>query len=67
MIFDKSVVCPVLIGHENDLQLLDHLIMQSGDLIGLPAGALLIRPCMGHIHRHLGELEITKDILRKAR
>jgi len=37
------------------------------NLLGLPAWGLLIRPCMGHIHRHLGELDITKDILRKAK
>ena len=36
------------------------------NLFDIPAWGLLIRPCMGHIHRHLGELEITKDILRKA-
>ena len=29
MIFDKSVLCPVLIGREYDLQLLDRLISQS--------------------------------------
>ena len=29
MNFDKSVVCPVLIGREYDLQLLDRLITQS--------------------------------------
>src|SRR5215216_4458364 len=29
MIFDKSVVCPVLIGRENDLQRLDRLMTQS--------------------------------------
>src|SRR5688500_16650914 len=29
MIFDKSVVCPVLIGRENDLERLDRLITQS--------------------------------------
>src|SRR5688500_4422205 len=29
MIFDKSVVCPVLIGRENDLQGLDRLMAQS--------------------------------------
>ena len=29
MIFDKSVVCPVLIGRENDLQRLDRLITQA--------------------------------------
>lgn len=37
------------------------------DLFGLPVWGLLIRPCMGHLHRHLGELEITKDVLRKAK
>jgi len=37
------------------------------NLLGLPVWGLLIRPCMGHVHRHLGELEITKDILRKAK
>src|SRR5689334_11825972 len=29
MIIDNSVICPVLIGRENDLQLLDRLILQS--------------------------------------
>jgi predicted ATPase len=29
MNFDKSVVCPVLIGRQNDLQLLDRLMMQA--------------------------------------
>ena len=37
------------------------------NLFGLPVWGLLIRPCMGHLHRHCGELEITKDILRKAK
>ena len=36
------------------------------NLLDLPVWGLLVRPCMGHVHRHLGELEITKDILRKA-
>ena len=36
------------------------------NLYDLPAWGLLIRPCMGHIHRHLGEVDITKDVLRKA-
>ena len=31
MIFDKSVLCPVLIGRENDLLLLDRLITQSSE------------------------------------
>jgi DNA-binding CsgD family transcriptional regulator len=29
MLLDKSLICPVLIGRENDLQLLDRLVMQS--------------------------------------
>lgn len=29
-----------------------------------PVWGLLMRPCMGHIHRHLGELEVVKNILR---
>ena len=40
---------------------------EVNNLFGLPVWGLLIRPCMGHIHRHCGELEITKDILRKAK
>ncbi|MEW6405051.1 MAG: DinB family protein [Chloroflexota bacterium] len=40
---------------------------EVNNLLDLPVWGLLIRPCMGHIHRHLGELEITKDILRKAK
>jgi hypothetical protein len=40
---------------------------EINNLFGLPVWGLLIRPSMGHIHRHCGELEITKDILRKAR
>ena len=40
---------------------------EINNLFGLPVWGLLIRPCMGHLHRHCGELEITKDILRKAR
>ena len=39
---------------------------EVNNLLGLPVWGLLIRPCMGHVHRHLGELEISKDILRKA-
>jgi predicted ATPase len=29
MIIDNSVICPVFIGRENDLHLLDRLILQS--------------------------------------
>jgi len=38
---------------------------EISDLFDLPIWGLLIRPCMGHLHRHLGEIETTKDILRK--
>ena len=34
MIFDKSVICPIFIGRENDLQLLDRLINQSNNRSG---------------------------------
>jgi len=34
MRLDKSVICPVFIGREDDLQLLDRLIMQSNDKSG---------------------------------
>jgi len=29
MLFDRSLICPILIGRENDLQLLDRLMLQS--------------------------------------
>jgi hypothetical protein len=28
---------------------------------------LLMRPCIGHIHRHLGELQLAKELLRAQR
>jgi len=39
---------------------------EVNNLYDLPAWGLLIRPCMGHVQRHLGEVDITKDVLRKA-
>jgi hypothetical protein len=42
-------------------------LAQVDDLFDSPVWGLLMKPCMGHIHRHLGELEIVKDILRKAK
>jgi len=33
-------------------------------LYDLPIWGLLMRPCMVHIHRHLGEIELTKRMLR---
>ena len=34
MSFDQSLICPILIGRENDLQLLDRLMMQSREKHG---------------------------------
>ncbi|HEX2998334.1 MAG TPA: DinB family protein, partial [Anaerolineales bacterium] len=42
-------------------------LAEVGDIFDLPVWNLLMKPCMGHAHRHLGELEILKDIVRKAR
>jgi hypothetical protein len=39
-------------------------IEEAADLYDQPIWALLMRPCIGHIHRHLGELEVLKSILR---
>jgi hypothetical protein len=40
---------------------------EVGDLYDQPVWGLLMRPCVGHIHRHLGELEVVKTILRAQR
>jgi DinB superfamily len=37
---------------------------EVNNLYDLPVWGLLIRPCMGHIHRHLGELDVMKTVLR---
>jgi hypothetical protein len=37
------------------------------NLIDQPAWTILMRPCIGHIHRHLGELDIVKTILRTGK
>ncbi len=42
-------------------------IEEVSDLYDQPVWGLLMRPCMGHIHRHLGELEVVKTILRAQR
>lgn len=39
-------------------------IEEVSDLYDQPVWGLLMRPCIGHIHRHLGELEVVKHILR---
>ena len=33
-------------------------------LYDLPIRGVLMRPCMVHMHRYLGEIEITKCVLR---
>lgn len=38
--------------------------VEIGSLIGQPVWSLLMRPCIGHVHRHLGELELSKALLR---
>lgn len=37
---------------------------EISNLYDQPAWVLLMRPCIGHVHRHLGELDIIKTILR---
>lgn len=39
-------------------------VEEVSDLYDLPVWGVLMRPCIGHIHRHLGELEAAKNILR---
>jgi hypothetical protein len=39
-------------------------VEEVSGLYDQPLWSLLIRPCMGHIHRHLGELEVVKNISR---
>ena len=37
---------------------------QTDDLLKQSMAGILMRPCIGHIHRHLGEMETLKNILR---
>jgi hypothetical protein len=37
---------------------------EIASLFDQPVWSLLMRPCIGHVHRHLGEIELTKAILR---
>lgn len=39
-------------------------LKESSDLLDQPIWGQLIRPCLGHIHRHLGEIEMAKKLLR---
>jgi hypothetical protein len=40
---------------------------ESSSLLDQPIWAQLMRPCIGHVHRHLGELELAKALLRAGR
>ena len=42
-------------------------VEEVSNLIDQPAWTLLMRPCIGHIHRHLGGLDIVKTILRTGK
>ena len=42
-------------------------VEEVSDLYDLPAWSVLMRPCIGHIHRHMGELEAVKGVLRRQR
>ena len=37
----------------------------TDSLLNQPEWALFIRPCIGHVHRHLGELQAVKFFLRR--
>ena len=39
-------------------------VKEAGSLFDQPVWNQLMRPCIGHVHRHLGELEVVKNILR---
>jgi len=39
-------------------------VEEASGLFDQPIWSQLMRPCIGHIHRHLGELEVVKNILR---
>jgi hypothetical protein len=36
-------------------------------LLNKPIWNIFMRPCIGHVHRHLGELEVVKSVLRNQR
>lgn len=37
---------------------------ELGGMFNQPIWNLLMRPCIGHIHRHLGELQLAKTLVR---
>ncbi len=39
-------------------------LAEISDLLDQPVWGQLMRPCIGHIHRHLGEVEALKGVLR---
>ncbi len=39
-------------------------VEEIANLYDQPIWSLLMRPCIGHVHGHLGELEVVKHILR---
>ncbi len=39
-------------------------VEEAGSLFDQPIWSQLMRPCIGHVHRHLGEIEAVKNILR---
>jgi hypothetical protein len=39
---------------------------ETVDLLDQPIWSQLMRPCIGHIHRHLGELEVVKQLIRQS-
>jgi hypothetical protein len=39
---------------------------EVSSLLDQPIWSQLMRPCIGHIHRHLGELELVKAVLRAS-
>jgi hypothetical protein len=40
---------------------------ETDGLLDQPIWSLLMRPCIGHVHRHVGELLTIKDILRAGK
>jgi hypothetical protein len=39
-------------------------VAEAGELLDQPIWSQLMRPCIGHLQRHLGELEVVKKIIR---
>lgn len=40
-------------------------VAEARGLFNQPIWAQLMRPCIGHVHRHLGEVEVLKEFLRR--